>query len=61
MITMRINEVFTEGNILWTIFNDSATFLCCFFVNRLTHRQNPAILPVAVLGIYPTNCCLTGA
>src|SRR5690606_22505160 len=36
-------------------------FLCCFFVNGLTPLQNPAMLPDAVSGIYPTNCCLTGA
>jgi hypothetical protein len=34
---------------------------CCFFVNGLTLCRNPAMLPDAVSGIYPTNCCLTGA
>ncbi len=27
------------------------------FCKRINTCQNPAILPVAVLGIYPTNCC----
>lgn len=45
----------------YTILNDSANFLCCFFVNRLTLKENPVIVPYAVPGIYPTNYCLTGA
>ncbi|THE40418.1 hypothetical protein DJ535_06180 [Citrobacter murliniae] len=45
----------------YTILNDSANFLCYFFVNRLTLNENPVIVPYAVPGIYPTNCCLTGA
>ncbi|RNL69136.1 hypothetical protein D7I40_18630 [Citrobacter sp. MH181794] len=45
----------------YTILNDSANFLCCFFVNGLTLNENPVIVPYAVPGIYPTNYCLTGA
>ncbi len=30
------------------------------FCKQINTSSKSAILPVAVLGIYPTNCCLTG-